>query len=214
MRISDWSSDVCSSDLERGLLEHRHQEIGAAQIGAVELRVGQVGAGEIGTEQIGAGELRRFQRGPGKAAARQDGMVEVGAIELEIGKIPPAALQALAAGPTGQLSIVARQGPDDGLWRQARGHGELRAEGGRYVTDSTATLDKPTPLRHAFVPPNAVSLPSRNCHGNTMAIPTPCTGPAGSSMAHQGRRGPMATAHTPTPTTPAPTEQHGRTPSR
>src|SRR3546814_2546689 len=104
MRISDWSSDVCSSDL---------------------------------------GELRRFQRGPGKAAARQDGIVEVGAIELEIGKIPPAALQALAAGPTGQVSIVARQGPDDGLWRQARGHGELRAEGGRYVTDSTATLDKP-----------------------------------------------------------------------
>src|SRR3546814_12869180 len=129
MRISDWSSDVCSSDL---------------------------------------GELRRFQRGPGKAAARQDGIVEVRTIELEIGKIPPAALPALAAGPTGQVSIVARQGPDDGLWRQARGHGELRAEGGRYVTDSTATLDKPTQVRHAFVTPNAASLPSLNCHGNPM----------------------------------------------
>src|SRR3546814_10624867 len=37
MRISDWSSDVCSSDLLRRVLRHRQGVLGAFQVGAQHL---------------------------------------------------------------------------------------------------------------------------------------------------------------------------------
>src|SRR3546814_18188377 len=71
MRISDWSSDVCSSDLAGG---------------AVRLAV-QRGAGELRLDQIGAAQLGPGQRRAGQYRAVELGVIEVGLVQLGAGPI-------------------------------------------------------------------------------------------------------------------------------
>src|SRR3546814_14665948 len=64
MRISDWSSDVCSSDLE----------IRCRDDGVVEAGTGKIGTGEIGPRQIGTVEI---------------GTREPRTIDIEIAQVEP-----------------------------------------------------------------------------------------------------------------------------
>ena len=63
------------------------------------------------------------QTGTGKTAARQDGIVQHRAVETQIGEIVATPLQPGAARATVQIGVMARQGPEDGLRRNSRGHG-------------------------------------------------------------------------------------------
>src|SRR3546814_19287473 len=62
MRISDWSSDVCSSDLREGADrgERGHHRQGAAELQAVEVIAASVLAGHTGGE-----EEQRLENGMG-----------------------------------------------------------------------------------------------------------------------------------------------------
>src|SRR3546814_7237318 len=70
MRISDWSSDVCSSDLE-----HRGDQVRVAQHAEVEV--------DLGALQDGPAEGQRCQRGDGRgeqAGPHQDASVDGGCL--------------------------------------------------------------------------------------------------------------------------------------
>src|SRR3546814_15144964 len=87
MRISDWSSDVCSSDLEIGgeawivgeqMLEHRRRNQEAQQVFASDVAVARasgddreaakhIASGVIGKAALAAGHRRSEERRVGKA---------------------------------------------------------------------------------------------------------------------------------------------------
>src|SRR3546814_1508305 len=75
MRISDWSSDVCSSDLEADGGGADHHEHDAGQVGELRLREGE-------EREQGAGEQRADHRGDAADVGEQDDQQAADGIEL------------------------------------------------------------------------------------------------------------------------------------
>src|SRR3546814_14862394 len=72
MRISDWSSDVCSSDL----------------VGGAEIATGQFAVAEIRLAQVRAGQAAKPHHRPVQVASAQHDGAEVGAFELQLAAEP------------------------------------------------------------------------------------------------------------------------------
>src|SRR3546814_18852935 len=99
MRISDWSSDVCSSDLE-----HRGDPVRVSQHAEVEV--------DLGALQDGPAEGQRCQRGDGRG--EQAGPHQAASVD---GGCPAALLP-----PTSPLAAHMRQAGDNRReWSRARG---------------------------------------------------------------------------------------------
>src|SRR3546814_11194728 len=68
MRISDWSSYVCSSDLRDRVFAHRLAGPGGSALSAADDDGGSCAAGRVHAGQDGAGVIgRRHRRGDGRA---------------------------------------------------------------------------------------------------------------------------------------------------
>src|SRR3546814_2514430 len=103
MRISDWSSDVCSSDLV-GILE-----AGALGVGAVEDRAEEVGVAEVGAHQDRARQIR----------ARHLGAAQPGALQREAGEVLPRQVRPDPAAPLAEPSLVLLEHAHELLRRHA-----------------------------------------------------------------------------------------------
>src|SRR3546814_6718411 len=72
MRISDWSSDVCSSDLFKGGILMEVRTPGPADISGLRNTLKGLGVGEVSLQEFGADRevLLRIQRQNGEEAAQ------------------------------------------------------------------------------------------------------------------------------------------------
>src|SRR3546814_9671701 len=124
MRISDWSSDVCSSDLERGEDQQDEDYNGQREYrdslwpvgsGAVEQRVlgRRIRRNGVGTGAAG----RRPVRSQGEALERAGGLPDFGALVLRqrnqsaVRKVA-ARTEGVVAGELGDIFPDARDSPD------------------------------------------------------------------------------------------------------
>src|SRR3546814_2877527 len=86
MRISDWSSDACSSDLEAEGGQHVEGDVlhlgagEAERLGAELVAKGPLVEGELHVEGAGEAGLQRLQRGLGEALGLEAIMVHAGRV--------------------------------------------------------------------------------------------------------------------------------------
>src|SRR3546814_2254678 len=97
MRISDWSSDVCSSDLPAVVLARDFQDAEAAEVGRGELRVEQPEAALAQAQhELGEGDLAGVGR-PAEHRLAEEGGAQRDAVEATPQHPVPPALHAVRA---------------------------------------------------------------------------------------------------------------------
>src|SRR3546814_16621378 len=124
MRISDWSSDVCSSDLDLDAGPDRQRQVTAADIAALGAATHEEDVSECINVALG-GKVRDMPEMLAKAAAV--GVAEIRIIRaLAISALAPARLRAEVAGGAHPATVVSAR--SSGIFWKERG-----AENGRTV---------------------------------------------------------------------------------